>query len=91
MKKQILRKKTRAYALKNAIAHDGKSQMGAVMSGLFAEGLKKSEAGKFAKDVAEILNEINDTSIEEQKLDILISKRGGKNDDYWLVGGWCRY
>jgi len=36
-----LEKKTRAYALKNALAYKGKANQGAVISGLFNEGLKK--------------------------------------------------
>ena len=32
-----------AYALKNAIEHDGKAVEGAVLSALFHEGLKKEE------------------------------------------------
>jgi glutamyl-tRNA synthetase len=61
-----LKKKARAYALKNALAHEGKAQMGAVVSGLFAEGLKKSEMGKFAKDINEVISEVNKLSEEEQ-------------------------
>ena len=41
-----LEKKTRAYALKNAIAHEGKAMQGPVISSLFIEGLKKDEIGK---------------------------------------------
>ncbi len=62
-----LEKKTRAYALKNAIAHDGKAMQGPVISSLFNEGLKKSDTGKYAKKISEIILEINSLSIEEQK------------------------
>ncbi len=35
-----LDEKIKAYALKNAIGHDGKANPGAVISALFNEGLK---------------------------------------------------
>ena len=59
--------KVRAYALKNAIAHDGKAQQGAVIAGLFNEGLKKNEVGKYTKKISSIVNEINKLSLEQQK------------------------
>ena len=62
-----LKKKVRAYALKNALAHDGKSKVGSVISALFNEGLEKSEAGKYAKEISEIVEEINSFSSEKQK------------------------
>jgi glutamyl-tRNA synthetase len=62
-----LKEKCMAYALKNAIAHEGKSNQGAIISGLFAEGLKKDEVKKVIKDVTESLNEVNSFSVEEQK------------------------
>jgi glutamyl-tRNA synthetase len=62
-----LEKKIRAYALKNAIAHEGKAMQGPVMSSLFSEGLDKKEVGKQAKRISEILLEINSLSLEEQK------------------------
>ena len=36
-------KKIRAYALKNATAHEGKAQESSVISSLFHEGLKREE------------------------------------------------
>jgi glutamyl-tRNA synthetase len=62
-----LEKKTRAYALKNAIAHEGKAMQGPVISSLFIEGLKKDEVGKFAKKISEIISEINSLNFEQQK------------------------
>ena len=62
-----LEKKTKAYALKNAIAHEGKAMQGPVISSLFIEGLKKDEVGKFAKQISEIIFKINSLSLEEQK------------------------
>jgi len=62
-----LEKKIRAYALKNAIAHEGKAMQGPVMSSLFSEGLDKKEVGKQAKKISEIILEINSLDLEEQK------------------------
>ncbi len=60
-------KKVRAYALKNALAHEGKAMQGPVISSLFNEGLKRNEVGKYAKKISEILLEINSLSAEEQE------------------------
>lgn len=64
-----LEKKARAYALKNAIAYDGKSKVGSVISSLFNEGLKKSEVKKYAKKISKIVEEVNSLSIEKQQLE----------------------
>ncbi len=68
--------KARAYALKNAIAHDGKAQQGAVISGLFNEGLKKNDIGKYSKKISSIVNEINKLSLEQQKNEFEKLKEG---------------
>jgi glutamyl-tRNA synthetase len=60
-------KKIRAYALKNALAHDGTAMQGPVISSLFVEGLKREEVGKYAKKISEIIFEVNSCSLEEQK------------------------
>ncbi|HTZ41735.1 MAG TPA: glutamate--tRNA ligase family protein, partial [Candidatus Omnitrophota bacterium] len=60
-------KKVRAYALKNAVAYEGKAMQGPVISSLFHEGLKRSEMGKYGKKIAEIIGEVNKLSLEEQK------------------------
>ena len=60
-------KKIRAYALKNALAHEGKAMQSPVISSLFNEGLKRNEVGKYAKKISEIILEINSLSIEEQE------------------------
>jgi glutamyl-tRNA synthetase len=62
-----LEKKIRAYALKNAIAHEGKAMQGPVMSSLFSEGLSKSEIGKLGKRISEIISEVNSLALEEQE------------------------
>ena len=67
MEIEKLRKKARAYALKNSLAHDGKAMTGAVISSLFVEGLKKDDLKKFGKEINKIVEEINSLSIEEQK------------------------
>jgi glutamyl-tRNA synthetase len=60
-------KKTRAYALKNALIYGGKAMQGPVISSLFNEGLKKSEVGKYVKEISKIIQEVNSLSLEEQK------------------------
>jgi len=72
--------KAKAYALKNAIGHDAKANQGAVISALFNEGLKKEDVKKYAKQISEIVNEINKLSPEEQerefeKLKEVVSER----------------
>src|SRR4030042_3452505 len=62
-----LEKKIHAYSLKNALAHEGKAMQGPVISSLFNEGLTKSEVGKYAKKISEIILEINSLSVEEQE------------------------
>jgi len=62
-----LEKKIHAYALKNAIAHEGKAMQGPVISSLFNEGLKKSDMGKYGKKISEIIMKVNALSPEEQK------------------------
>jgi glutamyl-tRNA synthetase len=63
-----LESKVRAYALKNAVSHEGKAMQGAVISGLFAEGLKKQDMKKCGKEISKIINEVNNLSLEEQKI-----------------------
>ena len=62
-----LEKKTRAYALKNALTYDGTARMGSVISSLFNEGLKKDEVKKYSKKISQIILKVNDLSLEEQK------------------------
>ncbi len=62
-----IEKKAKAYALKNAISYNGKAVVGKVISALFNEGLKKEDIGKYSKKIAEIVNEVNSLSLEEQK------------------------
>jgi glutamyl-tRNA synthetase len=60
-------KKVRAYALKNALVHEGKAMQGPVISSLFNEGLKKSDMGKYGKKISEIIMNVNSLGLEKQK------------------------
>ncbi len=62
-----LEKLARAYALKNALAYGGKAKMESVVSALFNEGLKKSEVGKYSKEINRVVSEVNLLSLEEQE------------------------
>ncbi|MEM2956460.1 MAG: glutamate--tRNA ligase [Candidatus Pacearchaeota archaeon] len=55
-----------AYALENAIIHDGKAQINAVISKLFQVGLKKEQIKDVIKDVQSIVNKVNTMTREEQ-------------------------
>ena len=56
-----------AYALKNAIEHDGKGVAGSVVAGLFNHGLKKEMIKGVMVEINEVLKEVNGMDIEEQK------------------------
>ena len=71
-----LEKKTYAYALKNALAHEGKAMQGPVISSLFNEGLKNSEVGKYAKKISEIILKVNALSPEQQEKEFGKLKEG---------------
>jgi len=77
---EISKETIRAYALENAIKYNGKANQGAVLAGLFAEGLKKSEIKNIMPKIQEVLKEVNKFSPEKQKeqfnkLDSKTSKR----------------
>jgi glutamyl-tRNA synthetase len=57
-----------AYALKNAIEHEGKAIPGSVISGLFNVGLEKDKIGKIMPEINSVVKEINSFEAEEQKL-----------------------
>jgi len=59
--------KIEAYSLKNAVEHEGKAQAGAVLSSLFAEGLKKEEIKEIMPRINNMLKKINSLSLEEQQ------------------------
>src|SRR4030043_395442 len=52
-------KKIRGYALKNAIAYNGKAQQGSIISALSHEGLKKEDMKTYGKKIAEVIKEVN--------------------------------
>lgn len=62
-----LNEKIKAYALKNAIAYKGRANSGAVLSGLFNEGLEKSNVKEIMPKINEIIKEISALSLKEQE------------------------
>lgn len=78
-----LDKKIKGYALKNAIAYDGKAKQGSVVSALFNEGLEKKDMKKYGKKISETIKDVNKLSLENQekeyeKLKDFISEREEK-------------
>lgn len=81
-KKDKWEEKIRAYAIKNAVEHEGKARVESVLSALFHEGLGKEEIKKFVSDVRKIVNEINSLSREQQKKEFLkLEKYVGKRKE----------
>src|SRR3989344_1586804 len=77
--------KIRAYALKNAISHDGKAQPGAVISALIIEGLDKSKVKDVMPQVNKLVQDMNKLSLPEQEklfseLQEFVSEREGRKD-----------
>lgn len=75
-----LNKKTKAYALKNALAHNGKATTSPVIAALFNDGLKKQDMKQYGRKISEIIKEVNSLSLEKQEeeyesLSDLVSKR----------------
>ena len=69
-----------AYALENAIKYKGKANQGAVLAGLFAEGLEKSKIKDIMPTIQKVLKEVNALPLKKQqeqfsKLDSKTSKR----------------
>jgi len=76
----IERDTMRAYALENAIKYKGRANSGAVLSGLFAEGLEKSDVQSTMPLIQQVIAEVNSLSLVEQKesfeaLENKVSKR----------------
>src|SRR3989344_1807010 len=83
MNPKNLEKLTRAYALKNALAYNGKANQGSVISSLFHEGLKKEELKNHIKTISKIVSEVNYLSIQQQKEEFeksekIVSERKGR-------------
>lgn len=66
---KIKRETIMAYALKNALEHEGKAIAGTVVNSLFNEGLKKNKIKEIIPDVLDVLNEINrwDRDVQEKE------------------------
>jgi glutamyl-tRNA synthetase len=58
----------KAYALKNAIEHEGKATVGPIINSLFNEGLEKDKIKEIMPQVQKILNEVNSLELEKQTL-----------------------
>ncbi len=69
-KKELEKKfeeKILAYALKNALEHDGKAQPGSIISSLFHEGLEKTQVKEIMPLIQETVKKINLMSKEDQE------------------------
>ncbi|MDP2946972.1 MAG: glutamate--tRNA ligase [Nanoarchaeota archaeon] len=75
---EISKEVIRAYALENAIKHNGKANSGAVLSGLFAEGLEKDKIKDFMPKIQDVIKEVNSFSIKKQKLELEKSPKTSK-------------
>ena len=67
---EINDEKIKAYALENAIKYKGKANQGAVLAGLFSEGLEKSQVKDHIPRIQKIIAEINELSEEGQKVEL---------------------
>ncbi|VVB79146.1 Glutamate--tRNA ligase [uncultured archaeon] len=81
-----IEKKMLAYALKNAVEHEGKCQSGAVLNPLFHEGLDKAEVKNIMPKINEVVKKVNSMSLDEQKKELeetekLISHRKVRAED----------
>ena len=56
-----------AYALENAVEHDGKSMPNAVLGKLFQEGLKKDKIKEVMPKIQEATSKVNSMSLNDQK------------------------
>jgi len=62
----ISKEKIEAYALKNAVEHEGKAQAGSVLNSLFAEGLQKEQIKETMPIINEFVKKINSMNLEKQ-------------------------
>jgi glutamyl-tRNA synthetase len=60
-------KEIRAYALKNALEHEGKSNSNSILNGLFSIGFEKKDIKKIMPEINSVLKEINSMGKEEQE------------------------
>ncbi len=64
---KISKDKIKAYALKNALQHNGKAKESKVIASLFHEGLEKEEVDEVLSKVRGIVKEVNKLKIDEQE------------------------
>ncbi len=64
---KISEKKILAYALKNALNHDSKAQVGSVLPKLFQEGLKKEQIKSIIPTIQKIVKQVNVLSRLDQE------------------------
>jgi glutamyl-tRNA synthetase len=64
----------KAYALENAILHDGKARVDVVIAKLFRHGLHKDDIPNYLPKIKEIVENVNRLSIKEQKEEFEILK-----------------
>jgi len=57
----------KAYALENAIKYKGKANQGAVLAGLFSEGLEKSKIKDIMPNIQKVIKEVNELPLEKQQ------------------------
>ncbi len=57
----------KAYALKNAVEHDGKAAAGSVINGLFNHGLQKDKIKDEMPGINLVIKEVNKLSLDEQE------------------------
>ncbi|MEI7719024.1 MAG: glutamate--tRNA ligase family protein [archaeon] len=65
-----LEQKMLAYALKNAVEHEGKCQSGAVLNPLFHEGLERDKVKDVMPKINEIVKRVNSMTLEEQEKEL---------------------
>ena len=65
--KEELKRKAFAFALENALKHEGKALVEAVIPKLFREGLKKEQLKEAVEIVKETVEKVNSLSLEEQE------------------------
>lgn len=68
---KMLKEKILAYALENAIKHEGRAKVENVLSKLFQEGLTRDKIPEVIKEIKDAVNSANSLPLEEQKRQFL--------------------